>query len=86
MITSKTTYETSDGKSFETKYEAEIHEESLENGTYIFVIAKQYYNSYSMSIIFASDSYSKILNKKKELEDNNLTENYSYSIQKVIKI
>lgn len=34
MITSKTTYETSDGKSFDTEQEAKKHEESLENGTY----------------------------------------------------
>ena len=35
----------------------------------------QNYGLYRMSIIFASDSYYKILNKKQEIENDNLTGN-----------
>ena len=76
MIISKTTYETSDGKSLDTELKALEYEKSLEDGTYNFCINKKNYRSHHMSIIFASDSYSKILNKKQELENDNLTGNY----------
>lgn len=67
MITSKTTYETSDGKSFDTEQEAKKHEESLENGTYFFILVEEDVSSY-ISILFASNSYSKILKKKRILK------------------
>ena len=87
MIISKTTYETSDGKSFDTEQEAKKHEESLENGTYFFILVEEDVSSY-VSILFASDSYSKILEKKEEYEKDESREydNYSYSIRKVTKI
>ena len=40
MIVSKTTYEASDGKSFDTELKALEYEKSLEDGTYNFCINK----------------------------------------------
>lgn len=88
MIVSKTTYEASDGKSFDTEFEALEYEKTLEDGTSCFILIEHNLSGYE-NIIFASNSYKTISNKstKMNMEQNkNVDSYYSYSIRKVTKI
>lgn len=87
MIVLKTTYKTSDGKSFDTELEALEYEKTLEDGTSCFIIIE--YSSGYENIIFASNSYKTISNKITEMnmeQNENRDSCYSYSIRKVTKI
>ena len=91
MISKETIFRTSNGETFTSESSAIKHEESLEDGTCIYILYKiERKRDTIIDIISADESYSKIFNYGLELEEamkiNESFDSERLEIKRIIKL